>query len=121
MADLRTKGPAGLNILTALELSEKLEAGQTTSVAIVQDCLDRIKARDPDIRGWAYVDPELALRQARACDEQPRRSPLHGIPIGIKDIFDTYDMPTAYGSDITRISDRRWILPWWASCAGPAW
>ena len=100
MPDLRTKGPAGLNILTALELSEKLEAGQTTSVAIVQDCLDRIKARDPDIRGWAYVDPELALRQARACDEQPRRSPLHGIPIGIKDIFDTYDMPTAYGSDI---------------------
>ena len=100
MPDLRTKGPAGLNIPTALELSEKLEAGQTTSVAIVQDCLERIKARDPDIRGWAHVDPGLALRQARACDEQPRRSPLHGIPIGIKDIFDTYDMPTAYGSDI---------------------
>ena len=100
MPDLRTKGPAGLNILTAPELSENLAAGQTTSVAIVQDCLDRIKARDPDIRGWAHVDPDLALRQARACDEQPRRSPLHGIPIGIKDIFDTYDMPTAYGSDI---------------------
>ena len=100
MPDLRTKGPAGLNILTAVELSEKIAAGQTTSVAIVQDCLNRIKARDPDIRGWAHVDPDLALRQARACDEQPRRSPLHGIPIGIKDIFDTYDMPTAYGSDI---------------------
>ena len=67
-----------------------------------EDCLNRIKARDPDIRGWAHVDPELALRQARACDGQPRRSPLHGIPIGIKDIFDTYDMPTAYGSDIYR-------------------
>jgi Asp-tRNA(Asn)/Glu-tRNA(Gln) amidotransferase A subunit family amidase len=100
MPDLRTKGPAGLNILTAVELSEKLAAGQTTSVAIVQDCLNRIKARDPDIRGWAHVDPDLALRQARACDEQPRRSPLHGVPVGIKDIFDTYDMPTAYGSAI---------------------
>ena len=100
MPDLRTKGPAGLNILTAAELSEKIAAGQTTSVVIVQDCLNRIEAREPDIRGWAHVDPDLALRQARACDEQPRRSPLHGIPIGIKDIFDTYDMPTSYGSDI---------------------
>ena len=100
MPDLRTKGPAGLNLLTAIELSARIAAGQTTSVAIVQDCLDRIKARDPDIRGWAHIDPELALKQARASDEQPRRSPLHGIPVGIKDIFDTFDMPTAYGSGI---------------------
>jgi Asp-tRNA(Asn)/Glu-tRNA(Gln) amidotransferase A subunit family amidase len=100
MPDLRTKGPGGLNLLTAVELSEKIVAGQTTSVAIVQDCLNRIAARDPDIRGWAHVDPDLALRQARACDESTRRSPLHGIPIGIKDIFDTYDMPTSYGSSI---------------------
>jgi Asp-tRNA(Asn)/Glu-tRNA(Gln) amidotransferase A subunit family amidase len=100
MVDLRTQGPAGLNLLTAVELSEKIASGQTTSVAIVQDCLNRIKARDPEIRGWAHVEPDLALRQARACDESPRRSPLHGIPIGIKDIFDTYDMPTSYGSSI---------------------
>jgi amidase len=102
MIDLRTRGPAGFNLLTAVELSEKIAAGQTTSVAIVQDCLNRIKARDPEIRGWEYVEPDLALRQARACDESPRRSPLHGIPIGIKDIFDTYDMPTSYGSSIYR-------------------
>jgi Asp-tRNA(Asn)/Glu-tRNA(Gln) amidotransferase A subunit family amidase len=100
MPDLREKGPAGLNLLTATELSAKLEQKQTTSVAIVQDCLARIAAREPDIRGWAYLDPEAALGQARACDAQPRRSRLHGIPIGIKDIFDTYDMPTAYGSTI---------------------
>ncbi|HYI29475.1 MAG TPA: amidase [Bradyrhizobium sp.] len=100
MPDLRDKGPAGLNLLTAIELSEKLEQQQTTSVAIVQDCLVRIAAREPDIRAWAYLDPEAALRQARACDAQPRRSRLHGIPVGIKDIFDTYDMPTAYGSEI---------------------
>jgi Asp-tRNA(Asn)/Glu-tRNA(Gln) amidotransferase A subunit family amidase len=100
MPDLRTKGPGGLNVLSAVELSEKIAAGQTTSVAIVQDCLNRINARDSDIRAWAHVDPDLALRQARACDDQPRRSPLHGIPVGIKDIFDTYDMPTSYGSQI---------------------
>lgn len=100
MPDLRGKGPAGLNILTATEMSERLEAGRTTSVAIVEDCLKRIAAREPDIRGWAYLDPELALKQARACDAQPRRSRLHGIPVGVKDIFDTYDMPTEYGSSI---------------------
>lgn len=100
MPDLRNKGPIGHNLLTAVELSKEIAAGQTTSVAIVQDCLNRIKARDPDVRGWAHIDPDLALRQARACDENPPRSPLHGIPIGIKDIFDTYDMPTAYGSEI---------------------
>src|SRR5690242_17542959 len=98
MPDLRSKGPTGLNLLSATELSAQLEKQRTTSVAIVQDCLARIAAREPEIRGWAHVDSDAALRQARACDEQPRRSRLHGIPIGIKDIFDTYDMPTAYGS-----------------------
>jgi Asp-tRNA(Asn)/Glu-tRNA(Gln) amidotransferase A subunit family amidase len=100
MPDLRSRGPAGLNVLTASELADQLEQKRTTSVAIVQDCLDRIAAREPDIRGWAYIDPEIALKQARDCDAQPRRSRLHGIPIGIKDIFDTYDMPTTYGSAI---------------------
>src|SRR3954464_9024750 len=100
MSDLREKGPNGLNLLTATELSGKLDQKQTTSVAIVEDCLARIAAREPDIRGGAYLDPDAALHQARACDAQPRRSRLHGIPIGIKDIFDTYDMPTSYGSAI---------------------
>ena len=46
------------------------------------------------------MNPEVALKQAQACDAEPRRSALHGIPIGIKDNFDTYDMPTEYGSTI---------------------
>jgi Asp-tRNA(Asn)/Glu-tRNA(Gln) amidotransferase A subunit family amidase len=100
MPDLRGRGPGGLNLLTAAELSVQLEQKQTTSVAIVQACLDRIKSREPDIRAWAYLDAEAALAQARASDAQPRRSLLHGIPIGIKDIFDTFDMPTGYGSAI---------------------
>ena len=60
----------------------------------------RIAAREPDIRAWAFVDPEIARRQARARDQEPRRSAFHGLPVGIKDIFDTFDMPTAYGSPI---------------------
>jgi aspartyl-tRNA(Asn)/glutamyl-tRNA(Gln) amidotransferase subunit A len=67
MPDLRDKGPAGLNLLTATELSGKLEQGLITSVAIVEDCLARIAAREPDIRGWAYLgspaDGDMSARQ----------------------------------------------------------
>jgi Asp-tRNA(Asn)/Glu-tRNA(Gln) amidotransferase A subunit family amidase len=97
---LRERGPGGLNLLSATQAAEKIAAGETTSLAVVEDCLARIAAREPEIRAWAFVDPELARRQARARDQEPRRSPSHGLPIGIKDIFDTFDMPTAYGSPI---------------------
>ncbi len=97
---LRDRGPGGLNLLSATQAAEKIAAGETTSLAIVDDCLARIAARDPDIRAWAFVDPDMARRQARARDAEPRRSAFHGLPIGIKDIFDTFDMPTAYGSPI---------------------
>lgn len=102
MADLRGKGPGGLNLSSASEASALLESGRTTSVNLVTDCLDRIAAREPEVHAWAHIDREAALVQARARDAEPRRGPLHGVPIGIKDIFDTFDMPTAYGSDIYR-------------------
>ena len=64
--------------------------------------LDRIDADDPTVRAWVHVDPEAVLARARELDRVglARRGRLHGIPIGIKDIFDTHDMPTAYGSPI---------------------
>jgi Asp-tRNA(Asn)/Glu-tRNA(Gln) amidotransferase A subunit family amidase len=68
----------------------------------VVSCLARILAREPEIRAWAYMDPQHALAQARALDRMPLRGPLHGIPIGIKDVLDTHDMPTRYGSSIYR-------------------
>ena len=102
MPDLRDRGPGGLNLLTATDASRRLESGTITSVKLVEDCLARIEAREPDIRAWAYVDRETALAQARARDQEPRRGPLHGVPVGIKDIFDTWDMPTEYGSAVYR-------------------
>jgi len=96
------QGPGGLNLLSATQAAEKIAAGETTSLGIVEDCLARIAAREPDICAWAFVDAEMARRQARARDREPRRSAFHGVPIGIKDIFDTFDMPTAYGSPIYR-------------------
>jgi Asp-tRNA(Asn)/Glu-tRNA(Gln) amidotransferase A subunit family amidase len=98
MSELSKAGPGGINLLTALDAAEQLVKGETTSEALVEDCLARIAARDGEVHGWTHVDRENALRQARMRDNEPRRSPLHGIPVGIKDIFDTYDMPTTYGS-----------------------
>ena len=95
-------GPGGLNLLSASEASRQLEQGAVTSTGLVTDCLARIDARDGDIRAWAYIDRNAALAQARARDAEPRRGPLHGVPVGIKDIFDTFDMPTSYGSPIYR-------------------
>jgi Asp-tRNA(Asn)/Glu-tRNA(Gln) amidotransferase A subunit family amidase len=100
MPDLRGRGPGGLNLLTASSASRQLESGAATSARLVEDCLARIEARDPEIRAWVHVDRAAALAQARARDNEPRRGPLHGVPVGIKDIFDTWDMPTAYGSAI---------------------
>lgn len=97
---LRDRGPGGLNLLSASEVADQIAAKETTSLAVVEACLARIAAREGDIRAWAFVDPELARRQARARDQEPARSPFHGVPVGIKDIFDTFDMPTAYGSAI---------------------
>ena len=97
---MQGSGPQGLNLLSATDAAEKITSGETTSVAIMEDCLARIAAREPDIHAWAFVDPEIARRQARVRDQEPPRSAFHGVPIGIKDIFDTFDMPTAYGSSI---------------------
>ena len=102
MKDLRRRGPAGLNTLDVGTAIARLTAGEITSEALVADCLKRIAARDADLCAWAFIDPELALIQARQCDGEAPRGPLHGVPVGIKDILDTKDMPTEYGSAIHR-------------------
>ncbi len=89
-----------LNDLTAGEVSRGLAAGAFRSEDVVRACLERIAAREPAIAAWAYLDPERALAAARARDREPRRGPLHGVPVAVKDNFDTDDMPTAYGSPI---------------------
>lgn len=100
MADLRNAGPGGLNLLSAAEARAQLDRGEITSEQLVRDCLARIAARDAAIDAWVFLDPELALAQARARDSEPPRGLLHGIPVGIKDIYDTADMPTGYGTTI---------------------
>ena len=92
----------GLNQLSATEIVSKIAAGETTCEAVTRDCLERIAARDDVVKAWVSFNPELALAQARAFDREPRRGPLHGLPIGVKDVIDTFDMPTEMGSPIYR-------------------
>jgi amidase len=91
-----------LNELPATAIAQKIAAGEATCEAVVDDCVARIAARDGIVKAWVDFDPAVALAQARALDRGPRRGPLHGVPIGVKDIIDTFDMPTQMGSPIYR-------------------
>ena len=91
-----------LNELSACEVARGVAAGNFTAQAVVRDCLDRIERRDKQVKAWAFIDPELALNQARAIDRSDAKGVLAGVPLGIKDIFDTFDMPTDMGSPIYR-------------------
>ncbi len=68
----------------------------------VEECLERIAEREEAVHAWAFLDPDDALDQARRREMSTSRGPLHGVPVGVKDIFDTADMPTEYGSAIYR-------------------
>jgi Asp-tRNA(Asn)/Glu-tRNA(Gln) amidotransferase A subunit family amidase len=93
-----------LTTLTAIEASAKIASGEITSEALVRACLARIDALEPQIHAWAHLDRERALEQAQAADAARQEGkgvgPLQGVPIGIKDIVDTADLPTEHGSAV---------------------
>ncbi len=87
--------------LTATQAREKMVRGELTAEAYVGACLDAIAAREREIEAWVVCDPQHALAQARALDKARAAGktpgPLFGLPVGIKDIIDTADMPTQNG------------------------
>jgi amidase len=89
-----------LNECTAIEIARLVAAGEARCEDVVRACLERIAEREPAVGAWQYLDPDYAIAQARALDRSGARGPLHGVPFGIKDIIDTHDMPTEYGSPI---------------------
>ena len=91
-----------LNQLTATEIVRAIGSGKTTAEAVARACLDRIAEREPRVEAWQFLDPDLVLAQARALDRKGTVGALQGVPIGFKDIVDTADMPTEYGSPIYR-------------------
>jgi Asp-tRNA(Asn)/Glu-tRNA(Gln) amidotransferase A subunit family amidase len=88
-----------LSAATAIAL---LRDGKLTSQALVRACLDRIARDEPKVRAWEWLEPEQALAAARAVDARGRPGPLHGLPVGIKDIIDTADAPTECGTPLYR-------------------
>lgn len=89
---------------TASEAKRQLESGQLTSEALVSAYLARIAEKDAAVGAWTNIDPKRALDAARASDRTRAAGksvpPLAGIPVGIKDIIDTKDFPTEYGSEV---------------------
>ena len=96
--------PTTLVDQTASEARARLAKGEITAEAYTKACLDQITRRDSQVEAWAHLDPDHALMQARAADKQRASGAgigmLHGLPVGIKDIIDTADMPTQNGSPI---------------------
>jgi Asp-tRNA(Asn)/Glu-tRNA(Gln) amidotransferase A subunit family amidase len=89
-----------LNQLGAFEAARKLTRREITAEQLVRDCLDRIEQREPVVQAWTHVAGVQALTRARELDRGPVVGLLHGLPVGVKDLFDTVDMPSSYGSPI---------------------
>ncbi|MDE0810432.1 MAG: amidase [Alphaproteobacteria bacterium] len=86
--------------LSAVEAARRIKAGELTAEALMRSCLDRVEARDAAVHAWAYLDPEQAMAGAKAADAEGNPGPLAGLPVAVKDIIDTWDMPTRHGSTI---------------------
>lgn len=102
VAQSKSRSAKDLSTLTATEIVRATTTGDVTCEAVTRACLDRIAARESMVHAFASFDPELALAQARALDRAATRGPLHGVPIGVKDIIDTFDQPTEMGSPVYR-------------------
>ena len=85
---------------SAAALVARLARRELTAEALVLGLLERIAAREPEVRAWACIDRAQVLDAARVLDRGAIRGPLHGLPVGVKDVFDTHDLPTEYGSPI---------------------
>lgn len=77
--------------------ARRIRAGTLSSEALVRSCLERIDEREAVVGAWSWMDAERALAAAREADRKPLAGPLHGVPIAVKDIIDTFDMPTGLG------------------------
>src|SRR5665213_3036350 len=93
---------APLNEWTASDIAAAVNRGELTCEAVTRACLDRIAARESDVHAWAYCDADRAIAAARELDRQGASGPLAGVPFGVKDIVDSVDMPTEWGTPIHR-------------------
>lgn len=93
-----TPSHEAIRALDAVSLTAAVRAGTISAVAVTEAYLDRIAAREDAVRAWQYLAPEQALAAARALDRRGARGPLAGLPVAVKDVIATHDMPTGYGN-----------------------
>src|SRR3984957_13648317 len=90
--------------LSACSLVDRMRRGELSAVETMRGFLDRIATLDPELRAFAYLDPDAALAAAERVDQTRATGvapgPLHGLSVAIKDIIDTADMPTEFGAEI---------------------
>ena len=91
-----------LSTLSVREAARQISERRITAEALVTAYLERIEERESVVGAWQYLDRNQALTMARKRDAEAPRGPLHGIPIAVKDLIDTVEMPTSYGSPIYR-------------------
>lgn len=96
--------PNPLSQKSAIAAAEAIKTGKVTATSLVNACLERISQRDQDVSAWAHIDADNARRQAEIADkavaEGKQIGPLHGVPVGVKDIIDTNDFPTENGTPV---------------------
>jgi len=86
--------------LSGVEIATATRSGALRCEDVARACLDRIATREPAVKAWSFLAPELVMQQAQALDRATHHGPLHGVPIGVKDVIETRDMPTGMGSPI---------------------
>ncbi|MEN6440504.1 MAG: amidase [Syntrophobacter sp.] len=89
-----------MNTMSAVDAAARIARGEITCEAYAAANIERIQRREETVGAWAYFDPDRVMEKARELDRVPAMGPLHGIPVGIKDVLDTADLPTGYGSPI---------------------
>ncbi|MFY9992335.1 MAG: amidase [Rhodoplanes sp.] len=87
-------------MLSALELAGRIEGGEITPADVLDLCAEAIAQREEEIGAFAVLDLDRARQRAQDRAAELIAAPLHGLPVGVKDLFDTADLPTAYGSPI---------------------
>jgi aspartyl-tRNA(Asn)/glutamyl-tRNA(Gln) amidotransferase subunit A len=101
--------------MTIHEAAAAMRAGRLTPAELLDQCLERVDRYEPHVRAWVVLDRDGAREQAgRLTDELKRgqdRGPLHGIPVGVKDIIDVFDLPTGCGSKLWANSIARQDAP----------